>query len=742
MRSTTHRFTAFIIGFAFIGGLVACSGGSDSSVVTEAPTTTQPLPLATYTVRPGAHQVGVLDADPGTALQIQHADGSIAAEGVVDEQGSFLARNLEVGMYRVVNADLSAASAEVEVYDASYIPAQSFYADQELPSPGFGYLETRDGTTLSINVMLPGALESGPYPTVVEYSGYAPSNPNDTTFGQLFTTLGYAYVAVNMRGTGCSGGSFRYFEESQQLDGYDAIETIAAQSWVQDNKVGMVGISYPGISQLFVASTQPPSLAAITPLSVLDDSARATLAPGGILNTGFAVRWTKERMDSAAIYGQGWSKDMADSGDSECANNQRMRLQNPDLISEINDNEYYVPELLDSINPSMFVDKINVPVFLAGAWQDEQTGGHFPGFLDKFTGSPHLYATLVNGLHTESLSPSVFPRYSEFLSLYVAKKVPDIGPAMLIATVLTPSIWGAMTPIVQGNRFAGMTYDEALAIFESEPSVRVLFEQGAADGQAFASPLNRWQAEFSAWPIPEAQATRFNFGDNGTLAQGASGTGSTSYTADPSATPERFFEGSGGDIWKSDVKWNWVRNPQGTAAVFTTALLTEDMVIVGPGSADLWISSDAVDTDLEVTISEVRPDESGTETETYVQSGWLRASHRALDESSATELRPTHTNYESDAQPLVPGEITLVRLEMFPVAHPFRAGSKIRISIDAPGGNRPEWIFRTISKGEKVTIWHDAEHPSSIVLSIVPGLDVPPGVAACGSLRGQPCRIN
>lgn len=272
--------------------------------------------------------------------------------------------------------------------------------------------------------MLPGKLENGPYPTVVEYSGYAPSNPNDTTFGQLFTTLGYAYVAVNMRGTGCSGGSFRYFEESQQLDGYDAIETIAAQSWVQDNKVGMVGISYPGISQLFVASTQPPSLAAITPLSVLDDSARATLAPGGILNTGFAVKWTKERMDSAAIYGQGWSKDMADSGDSECANNQRMRLQNPDLISEINDNEYYVPELLDSINPSMFVDKINVPVFLAGAWQDEQTGGHFPGFLDKFTGSPHLYATLVNGLHTESLSPSVFPRYAEFLSLYVAKKFP------------------------------------------------------------------------------------------------------------------------------------------------------------------------------------------------------------------------------------------------------------------------------------------------------------------------------
>ena len=135
------------------------------------------------------------------------------------------------------------------------------------------------------------------------------------------------------------------------------------------------------------------------------------------------------------------------------------------------------------------------------------------------------------------------------------------------------------------------------------------------------------------------------------------------------------------------------------------------MVVVGPGSADLWISSDATDTDLEVTISEIRPDG----TETYVQSGWLRASHRALDESASTENRPVHTHLESDSSPLTPGEITPVRVEIFPVAHPFRAGSRIRVTIDVPGGNRGEWEFRTISNGEQVTIHHDAEHPSSIV---------------------------
>ena len=151
----------------------------------------------------------------------------------------------------------------------------------------------RDGTTLSANVVLPGPPEAGPYPTVVEYSGYDPSDPDNTTFAQLFNALGFAYVGVNMRGSGCSGGSYRFFETVQNLDGYDVVEAVAAQPWVQSNTVGMVGISYPGISQLFVAQTQPPHLSAITPLSVLDDSYRATLHPGGILNTGFAVDWVQ-----------------------------------------------------------------------------------------------------------------------------------------------------------------------------------------------------------------------------------------------------------------------------------------------------------------------------------------------------------------------------------------------------------------------------------------------------------------
>ena len=124
----------------------------------------------------------------------------------------------------------------------------------------------------------------------------------------------------------------------------------------------------------------------------------------------------------------------------------------------------------------------------------------------------------------------------------------------------------------------------------------------------------------------------------------------------------------------------------------------------------------------------------------YVQSGWLRASHRALDPAETTELRPVHTHRENDAAPLPEGEFTLVRVEILPFAHAFRAGSRIRLTVDAPGGNRPVWEFETIANGEQVTIAHDAAFPSALVLPVVGGIDVPAGFPDCASLRGQPCR--
>lgn len=737
--------------------VAACTSGnsnsdsiSDSTVATTAATLSVDatitsiddedlgLALATFVVQPGTGQIAVLGAEPGAMLSVVDPDGAAIDTRAVDGQGSLLFRNLAPGEgYRIVGD--TEASPPVAVASPSDVPPADLYADQpELPAGGFGYIVTRDGTTLSANVVLPGAADDGPYPTVVEYSGYQPSDPDSADIAGLYTAQGFAYVGVNMRGTGCSGGSFRFFETVQSLDGYDVVEAVAAQPWVMDHEVGMVGISYPGISQLFVAATQPPSLNSITPLSVLDDSYRSTLYPGGLLNTGFAVSWTQARADQAQPFGQGWTQERADAGDRVCADNQLLRLQNPDLVQEIGDNPYYSNSLGDSLAPITFVDRIEVPVFLAGAWQDEQTGGHFPHMLAAFTGSPHLYVTLTNGVHTESLTPPVARRYMEFLQLYVGKKVPDLSAGATIAAVLGEAIWGVSTFGPFENRFEGDTYDQALAAFEAEKPVRVLFEQGGNAAYSPGTPEPNFVVEFDAWPVPEAQASTWRLGEDGRLlSSGAAATaGADSYAAVPGALPATFYEGDGDGVWQAEVTYDWQPIPPGDGLGYATAPLAADTVVVGSGSVDLWMMADATDTDLEVTISEVRPDG----TEIYVQSGWLRASQRALDGGASTELHPVHTHAKDDAADLPAEELVPVRVDLYPFAHPFRAGSRIRLTIDAPGNSRAVWVFETISDGETVTIAHDAAHPSQLALAVVQVKIAAPAPPACGSLRGQPCR--
>lgn len=735
-----------------------------------------------FQVDAGVEQITITEATPGQPIFAVEAGGgfetqrpSVDADGefsaVVDDYGSLVIRDLDPAIdYQLVLASTTGGSSSItEPYDVlgrEEHPEPAFYAEQRLEinrddTTGFDYVETRDGTTLGAYIVLPGPVENGPYPTVVEYSGYSPSNPGQGVgFPALFTSLGYAYVGVNVRGTGCSGGSFRYFEYTQSTDGYDVIETVAAQPWVQGNEVGMVGISYPGISQLFVAQTQPPSLQAITPVSVLDDSTLATLYPGGILNTGFALNWTQERVDSArpsitpdgepTDEGQGWTNDEIDAGDEECAANQGVRLQNPDLIGEVFDNPFYEPSLGDDLAPWRFVDRIQVPTFLAGAWQDEQTGGRFPVMLDRFTGTDHLYVSMLNGLHTESISPAVLPRLIEFLDLYVGERTPNLDALAGVGPVLAGGIYGTGEVGELANRFADMTYEEALATFEAEPAIQILFEQGAADGFDPLTPLPRFVESFDAWPIPTVEPTTWHLGPDSTLQeQPVAEDARADYRALPDGVPATFWDGNSSDLWRTDVTWDWQEPAPGTFADFRTAPLDETVTMIGSASADLWITSNLGDTDLEVTLTELRPDGQ----EVMVQSGWLRASHRALDEERSTELRPVHTHLEADAAPLpdptdADGDLDLestdafelARVEIFPFAHVFRAGSQIRLMVDAPGGNRAVWEFDTISGGEMVQIGLGPSTPSQLVLPVVPDVAPPVEYPDCESLKGQPCR--
>ena len=700
------------------------------------PTVTPPttLPTIQLSTTSGFGQLLIEGAEPGSTVLLRDENDTVIKEVVIDDDGAGFFRDLPSGpLFPVITQDGEpiAVSPAVDLPDATP-PLQRFYDGQELAA-GYGYLETRDGTTLSIFVTLPGSPSNGPYPTLVEYSGYSPSNPGlDEPTRVLIPALGYALVQVNVRGTGCSGGSFDAFEPIQSLDGYDVIETVAAQDWSAN--VGMWGISYPAIMQLHVAATRPPSLAAIAPLSPLD-RIESVLYPGGVFNEGFGEEWTLRVGNRAQAFGQSWTRTRSDAGDTVCAANQSLRRFNPDFVTLLAENSDR-SDLWDSRSTETTAGLIDVPVFIAGAWQDEQTGGRFPALLDDLANAPVLRANLYNGLHTDPLGPDVLPRIIEFYDFYVAERRPGIDALTRFGTeIALGAVFGGAIEL-EPNRFNGQSFAASLTAYEAESPIRVLFEVGA---ERPSLPQASWEASFDAWPLTEAEPRRWFFTAEGALDISAPiGTQSSSFVTDP-AEGARITAPNLDALWTNRPGWEWQPTDDVNRLTYTSAPLAETLTVVGPASVDLWIaatSSEIPDTAaVEASISEIAPDG----TETLVQVGWLDLSRRALDQTS-TRLRPVPTLTAADRSPLVADTPVEARIEILPFAHVFRADSQFRVTIDTPGGNSARWQFTGTDRPVEFDVFTGSDRASSVVLAIVPGLDPPRERPVCGSLRGQPCR--
>ena len=722
-------------------------------------------------------QVYATGLTPKATVTLLDAHGTKVATQTATAEGGVLFRDVKPGAgYRL---KAGAASAPVTVHDAASKPWDTAFYKQSITDDGYGYLTTRDGTQLAYTVHPPtvpaglgtpdvtlpaGPAFAPPYPTLIEYSGYGYANPAGPESGiaVLANAMGFAVVDISMRGIACSGGAFSFFDTLQSLDGYDIVETVAAQPWVKGHKVGMMGISYGGISQLFTAATQPPSLAAISPLSVID-ATPTTLYPGGILNTGFAVPWALERQGSAqvssATKGQAWAWNRIKNGDSTCKANQALHGKAQDLQQAIKDNSHYDKVgYVDSIDPVSFVHKITVPTFLACQWQDEQTGGHCANLVRQFTGTKKKWFTFTNGAHIDSLDPATYTRWYDFLQLYVANIAPGelAAGSLAAAPVIYNQAMGISNSAVvlpPDPIWAQPTYDGALAAFESLPQVRVLFDNGAGKGPAMAGqagdPYASYEGNFATFPVPGTTARTWFFGPSGALTDAQSGKEIDSYTANPRALPLADFTGGtgGGGLWGNagSWSWNWKPNPDGTAVAYVSAPLAKDTTVVGAGAVTAWVRSSTPDVDLQATVSEV--DAAGKET--FVQNGWMRASERRLATGDktlfghpSTQLEPVPSFTSRDAAPMPRGAFTKVVIPLYYQGHTYRAGTRLRITIAAANGTQPVWSFNEAiprTGTSTVSIALSPSMPSSVVLPVVPGVTAA-AQPTCGSLRSQPCR--
>jgi predicted acyl esterase len=190
---------------------------------------------------------------------------------------------------------------------------------------------------------------------------------------------------------------------------------------------------------------------------------------------------------------------------------------------------------------------------------------------------------------------------------------------------------------------------------------------------------------------------------------------------------------------------SWTTPPRpGTSVSYTTPPLTHDADFFGPASVNLWLASTAPDTDIEVIISEVRPDGQ----DQYVQAGWLDVAQRKLAPAGngpeqSSDLRPYQAHTQAGYDPLALRKRVYARVELFPFEHVFRKGSSIRITIGSATGTAQStgvWGLSGLPAPFSDTVYTSPSQQSEVVLGLIPGATAKVPLPTCGSIIGEPCR--
>ena len=746
-------------------------------------------------------------AHPGDRISLLQ-NGSLvrnaANPGYADSLGSLIIRNLKPGPgYSWRDVFTGRVTSNFAVLAPGNDPAvdSPLYTNQPMHQ-GLNYITMRDGVTLAATVRYPygsTCSAASPCPTVIEYSGYNVAGPTDpipalidsvlgvpcsncgdpnllpdssTDVGAVVARMsGFATVSLQMRGTGCSGGAFDLFGYPSDYDAYDAIEIAAHQSWVANGKVGLVGISYSGLSEFPAAGTGPPGLAAIAPMSPTDDLF-STGYPGGIYNNGFAASWIGQRIDdamAASTYsngqivqlsttptsnvGQPWTYYEIDSelaasngASSECLANQALHDQSQDLASLVGP-QLVAPGTGPGRAPALFnrrsmedwAHRITVPVFLSGALEDEQTGPQWPALIDDLPKTTPVFANMVNGGHIDSADPQTISRWLEFLDIYVADKVPT-QPGSLDVLVLDDFASAAASvpsqvPLPTLRFTTAPNVATARSEFTAQtPRVEVWFDNGASS----AGPGDigsAYSAAFSSWP-PAGAVTTLYLAPHGALkSQQPLNQGSASFTLDPSVRPTTSLP-LGANAWAADPPWDWTPVPPTDGLGFQTAPFKVATTVAGPATVALWVKAPAAVEDFQATMAEVQPQ---TGQEEYVTSGFLRSTNQ-VDKSDSTALFTDPTYLAKDARNLSPSVYSLVKIPIDPIVHTFRPGTELRVVVSAPGGDRPVWTFDSLDNGQSATVGTGGTTLSTLTLNIVSGVSATTALPPCGTLRGEPCR--
>ena len=598
-------------------------------------------------------------------------------------------------------------------------------ASAEFPPPPVGptgFVTMADGTEIAINVRMPIGHKAGQrVPTIFEMSGYDGASNNDKTYlGYLYEEgvpdvglatgsrqltewfyENYATVHASIRGTGCSGGEFDLFSYRSALDGREVIEWIADQPW-SNGKVGLMGHSYSGITAFMVASTRPPHLTAITTSGLIDDLYRAITYPGGVSDVGFPVLWTLGVRPAYDILGATAQPIVSDYEQrAQClaniATHRRTVINDPVIqgLAGSTDNDWYRARSLIS-----YVERINVPIHITGAYQDEQTGPRGPTHLWEAVEGVPKRLVITNGNHGTNQSEYV----------------------MLNERVPWMDHW--MRGVNKGHG----------ALRQDKTSVRVYFETHS--GERGTTPNGILNAR--TFPLETTRFTDYFLRADGGLSNAAPGAGEGS---------SDWFSGPGRQSWfyeTGPTGGSEFTTPEGPDELtFRGEPVKQNLAIAGPVTATLHVSATAVDTDLFVQLIDEAPDGSHT----YLTRGILKASHRSVDPGLSDwfvkgKQKINYRPYRPHVNPtdITPGETIEYLVEIWPVGHVFRPGHRIVIKVMAPPLMDSYYAYAPQRLPSLNTVFHEAGLASRITLPVVPlrGVKLGPEIP-CGDQEAVRC---
>ena len=539
------------------------------------------------------------------------------------------------------------------------------------------YIPMTDGTRLAADVYRPEGQAGQRFPCLFEMTPYR-KEMRAAEAADFFPARGFVYIEVDARGTGGSEGEYDgVFTAAEQNDGYDAIEWFATQYPHCNGRVGMWGGSYSGINQYLIAASpkgKPPHLVTIAPQRALTDLYRDAVYNGGIVTGSFGLIWAGGTTGYNAV-----GADPRTSPDPMIAARAFVdHLGNdPMFLTYLNapfDSPFY--------RASSVIDRLaqlDLPILHLEGWYDAFTRGQLQGIgrllelerRKKIKGPNYAVVGPWNhgGSHFLDHEPwdqRILDWYRVWLDGMPKPawfREPRISWCLMLEQLDGPCEWRKSSEWPPKNTAYAPHY---------------LHDDGSL--QARATSDERRVGEWTYNPLAGTGEAGFSKWDN---------------AAGP---PQR----SSADQAQED-EWKGL--------TFTTPVLEKDLDIHGPitlslraavkplPGSDNSVALDGLaaalgqpgaaqafppylDTDFVVKLSDVAPGGKAS----LIQTGFLRASHRLLDDrrtrrSKGRVTEPFHWHDREHLAPPEDGQVHRYEIELYPTAKRFAKGHRLRIAL-------------------------------------------------------------